>query len=98
MISFILPVKNRSKNLNKILLNSKKVFKNLKYEIIVIDASDKKISVGNLGDHRVAMVAFILGILTNAKTRIKNFETVFTSSPSFLKIMKSLGAKFEIKK
>ena len=64
----------------------------------MIDASDKKISVGNLGDHRVAMVAFILGILTNAKTRIKNFETVFTSSPSFLKIMKSLGAKFEIKK
>ena len=47
MISFILPVKNRSKNLNKILLNSKKVFKNLKYEIIVIDASDKKIANKN---------------------------------------------------
>ena len=27
-----------------------------------------------------------------------NFETVFTSSPSFLKIMKNLCAKFEIKK
>ena len=64
----------------------------------MIDASDKKILIGNLGDHRVAMVAFILGILTNAKVKIKNFETVFTSSPSFLKIMKSLGAKFEIKK
>jgi 3-phosphoshikimate 1-carboxyvinyltransferase len=63
----------------------------------MIDASDKKISVGNLGDHRVAMCAFMLGILTNAKTSIKNFETVFTSSPSFLKIMKSLGAKFEIR-
>ena len=63
-----------------------------------IDASDKKIMVGNLGDHRVAMCAFILAILTNAKTSIKNFETVFTSSPSFLKIMKSLGAKFEIKR
>ena len=47
MISFILPVKNRSKNLNKILLNSRKVFKNLKYEIIVIDASDKKIADKN---------------------------------------------------
>ena len=64
----------------------------------MIDASKKKIVVGNLGDHRVAMCAFILGIITNAKTSIKNFETVFTSSPSFLKIMKSLGAKFEIKK
>lgn len=64
----------------------------------IIDASKKKILVENLGDHRVAMCAFILGIITNAKTSIKNFETVFTSSPSFLKIMKSLGAKFEIKK
>ena len=58
----------------------------------------KKIIVGNLGDHRVAMCSFILGTLTKSKTSIKNFETVFTSSPSFLKIMKSLGAKFEIKK
>lgn len=64
----------------------------------MIDASNKKIFVGNLGDHRVAMCAFILSLLTNANTKIKNFETVFTSSPSFLKIMKSLGAHFEIEK
>ena len=64
----------------------------------MFDASHKKINVGNLGDHRIAMCAFILSILTNAKTKIRNFETVFTSSPSFLKIMKSLGAKFEIQK
>ena len=64
----------------------------------IIDASNKKIVIENLGDHRIAMSAFILAILTNAKTLIKNFETVFTSSPSFLKIMKSLGAKFEIQK
>ena len=44
------------------------------------------------------MCAFILAILTNAKTTIKNFETVFTSSPSFLNIMRFLGAKFEIKR
>ena len=64
----------------------------------MIDASNKKIVVGNLQDHRIAMCAFILAILTNAKTSIKNFETVYTSSPSFLKIMKTLGAKFEIQK
>jgi 3-phosphoshikimate 1-carboxyvinyltransferase len=64
----------------------------------MIDASNKKIIVKNLGDHRIAMCSFILAILTNAKTTIKNFETVFTSSPSFLKTMKSLGAKFEIQK
>ena len=64
----------------------------------MIDASGKKIKVSNLQDHRIAMCAFILAILTKAKTKIKNFETVYTSSPSFLKIMKNLGAKFEIQK
>ena len=44
------------------------------------------------------MSSFILGTVTGIKTEIKNFETVNTSSPSFLKIMKSLGAKFETKK
>ena len=51
----------------------------------MIDASNKKVVVGNLGDHRIAMCAFLLAVLTNATTSIKNFETVFTSSPSFLK-------------
>ena len=64
----------------------------------MVDASKRKIKVENLGDHRIAMCAFILAILTNAEAHIKNFETVFTSSPSFLKIMKSLGANFEIQK
>ena len=64
----------------------------------MIDASKKKISVPNLGDHRICMATFILTVLTGAKTKIKNFETVFTSSPSFLNIMKTIGAKFEIHK
>ena len=42
------------------------------------------------------MSTFILAILTGAKTKINNFETVHIS-PSFLKIMKSLGVKFEKK-
>jgi len=61
----------------------------------MINANNKKIIIPNLGDHRIAMSAFVLASLTGAKTKIKNFETVFTSSPSFLKIMKFLGAKFE---
>ena len=64
----------------------------------MIKAKNKKIHVPNLGDHRICMSSFILAILTGAKTEIKNFETVYTSSPSFLKIMKSLGAKYDIKK
>ena len=63
-----------------------------------IDAKNKKILIPNLGDHRICMSSFVLALLTGAKVKIKNFETVFTSSPSFLSIMKLLGAKFEVKK
>ena len=64
----------------------------------MINGNNKKIIIPNLGDHRIAMSAFVLASLTGAKAKIKNFETVFTSSPSFLKIMKILGAKFEKQK
>ena len=64
----------------------------------MIDAFDKKVNVPNLGDHRICMSSFILAILTGAKAKINNFETVYTSSPSFLKIVQSLGVKFEIQK
>jgi 3-phosphoshikimate 1-carboxyvinyltransferase len=56
------------------------------------------IKVPTLGDHRICMSAVILSLVTNVKADIKNFETVRTSSPSFLKIIKSLGGIFEIKK
>ncbi len=62
-----------------------------------IDASDKKINISSLHDHRVAMCGFILASLTNAKTTIKGFETVFSSFPSFLKIIKYLGGRYAIK-
>ncbi len=63
-----------------------------------VDGKRKKITVSNLGDHRICMSSFILAILTGAKTIIKNFETVNTSSPSFLQLMKLIGAKFEIQR
>ena len=63
-----------------------------------IDEKGKKIEVRNLGDHRICMSSFILAILTGIKAKINNFETVYTSSPSFLKIMKNLGVRFEIQK
>ena len=56
---------------------------------------NKKIEVKNLGDHRIAMSALILSLVTGIESNIKNFDTVFTSSPSFLKIIKYLGGKFE---
>ena len=56
------------------------------------------IQVPNLGDHRICMSTVILSLVTGIKANIKNFETVKTSSPSFLKIIKSIGGDFEIKK
>ncbi len=86
--------------LNQIGIKSSYVKNNLTiYGQGLINATNKKVYVPNLGDHRICMSAFILALLTGAQTYIKNFETVFTSSPSFLKIMKNnLGAEFEIKK
>ena len=65
---------------------------------IILKKKNKKISVPNLGDHRICMSTQILALITGIKTKINNFETVYTSSPSFLKIIKILGGKFEIKK
>ena len=42
------------------------------------------------------MSSMILSLVTGIKANIKNFETVFTSSPSFLKKIEYLGGKFEI--
>ena len=64
----------------------------------ILNINNKEITVPNIGDHRICMSSFILAILTGAKTKIKNFETVYTSSPSFLKTMKLLGAKYAIQK
>ncbi len=56
---------------------------------------NKKIFVPKLGDHRICMSAMILSLVTGIKSQIKNFETVGTSSPNFLNIVKTLGGKFE---
>ena len=73
--------------------NGKLLVKGKKFDSKVI----KKVSVPNLGDHRICMSAAILGLLTGIEVKIKNFETVRTSSPSFLKIVKQLGGSFEKK-
>ena len=61
-----------------------------------IDLKNKNIIVPRLGDHRICMSVFTLASLTGIKAKIKNFNTVFTSSPSFLKIMKQFKVKYEI--
>ena len=92
---------NRIKEMQKILkqLNVNSLFAKDDIKIFgkgLFSAEKKRILVPKLGDHRICMSSFILSILTGANTKIKNFETVNTSSPSFLKIMKLLGVNFEI--
>ena len=77
----------------------KSIFSKNKLKIFgkgVMNLKKRKIFIPNLGDHRICMATFVLALLTGAETKIKNFETVYTSSPSFLKIMKSIGAKFKL--
>ena len=94
---------NRIEEMKKVLHQAGIKCKSTKKEIKILGVSTLKkfnmlIKVPDLGDHRICMSAVILSLVTGAKTEIKNFETVRTSSPSFLKIINSLGGKFEIKK
>jgi len=94
---------NRIEEMKKILNQIGVKYKSSKNEMKIFGTSQIKnistiIKVPNLGDHRICMSAAILSLVTGVKAKIKNFETVKTSSPSFLKIIKLLGGKFEIKK
>ena len=92
---------NRVKEMQKVLkqINIKSVASKDEIKIYgkrIIENKNKKINVPNLGDHRICMATLILSLITGVKTKIINFETVYTSAPSFLKIIKSLGGKYEI--
>ena len=91
---------NRILEMQKILkqIGIKSILK--KNEIKIFGNSKNKyqkkiIKIPKLGDHRICMSAMILSLATGVKAKINNFETVNTSSPNFLKILKSLGAKYE---
>ncbi len=87
------------KILNQINIKCKSTKDEMKiWGVKQIQKNNPSIFVPNLGDHRICMSATILSLITGVKAKIKNFETVNTSSPSFLKIIKYLGGKYEIKK
>ncbi len=94
---------NRIKEMQNILkqINVKSVASKSKIKIYgknFIESKNKKIKVPGLGDHRICMSSTILSLITGIETKINNFETVKTSSPNFLKIIKFLGGKFETSK
>jgi len=94
---------NRIKEMQNILKQINIFFKYKKNKVVIkgkknIITNNKQIIVKDLGDHRICMSASILGLLTGIPTKIKNFATVNTSAPSFLKIIKKIGGHFAIKK
>ncbi len=93
---------NRIKEMEKILKQVGIKCKSSEDEMKIFGQTNikkiKEIKVPNLGDHRICMSTVILSLVTGIEAEIKNFETVKTSSPSFLEIVRLLGGKFEIKK
>ena len=92
-------IEEMKKILNQVGINCKSTKNEMKiFGQKKIKKIDSTIKVPNLGDHRICMSTVILSLVTGIKAEIKNFETVRTSSPSFLQIIKLLGGSFEIKK
>ena len=59
---------------------------------------NKKYIIKNfLKDHRIAMCTIILALARGGNWKIHDVDSIKTSFPSFLKIIKFLGGKFEIK-
>jgi 3-phosphoshikimate 1-carboxyvinyltransferase len=62
-----------------------------------IETKNKSIVIKTKGDHRICMSATILALVTGIKTKIENFETVNTSFPGFVSILRNLGGKIVYK-
>ena len=62
-----------------------------------IENQNKSILIKTKGDHRICMSSVIFSLATGISTKIKNFETVNTSFPGFVSVIKNLGGKIVIK-
>ena len=62
-----------------------------------IETKNKSILTKIRGDHRICMSSVIFALVTGIGTKIKNFETVNTSFPGFIALIKNLGGNIVIK-
>jgi len=62
-----------------------------------IGTKNKSILTKTKGDHRICMSSLIFSLVTGIKAKIKNFETVNTSFPGFVTLIKNLGGNIVIK-
>ena len=91
-------IKTMEQGLNKIGIKTKSTYDSLYiYGNSNIKIS-KKINIFSKDDHRIAMSWAILGLVLGGEVKIHNFETVNTSFPNFISLIKSIGGKVEAKK
>ena len=93
---------NRLLESKKILVQAGIKCKTTKDSIIIygkskIETQNKLILTKTTGDHRICMSSVIFSLVTGMRTKIKNFETVNTSFPEFISLIRNLGAKIVIK-
>ncbi len=91
-------IKNMQEGFNKIGIKTKSTKDSLKIYGNPNIKIKKILNIFSNGDHRIAMSWAILGLLLGIKLKIHNFETVNTSFPNFVKLIKNIGGKIEIKK
>jgi len=93
---------NRLLESKKILVQAGIKCKTTKDSIIIygknkIETQNKLILTKTKGDHRICMSSVIFSLVTGMRAKIKNFETVNTSFPEFISLIRNLGAKIVIK-
>ena len=94
---------NRIKEMQKLLTQSGIFCKSTNDTMTIygkknLNYKKKYITVKTKGDHRICMSAVILALVTGIKIKINNFETVNTSFPNFISLIRNIGGKIEIKK
>ena len=90
-------------NLMNSILNQIGIKTKLKQETIKIIGNpkinlNKSYTFNTHFDHRICMSIFVMCQIFGGQIKIKDFNSVATSFPNFLNLMKQLGAKYEIKK
>ena len=93
---------NRIEEIRKILTQAGIKCKSTKNSMIIygknkIETKNKSILVKTKNDHRICMSSVIFSLITGIRTKIENFETVNTSFPAFIQLIRNLGGKIEIK-
>jgi len=93
---------NRIDEMNKFLTQAGIICKSTKNSMTIygndkLKNKNKLVLVKTKGDHRICMSSLVFSLISGVKTKIENFETVNTSFPGFVKLIREIGGKIETK-